>query len=146
MAPTCCLGKGSQQELTRGGIFAMTASGGTAVLLRRADLAIRPVQDEVRVVLADSHPVVRDGMRALLASAEGIEVVGEVGTGREAVRETVRHRPDVLIIDVRMAENGTANGAATIGEVRRCAPDTAVLVFTQADDDESVFAAMRAGA
>jgi DNA-binding NarL/FixJ family response regulator len=101
------------------------------------------VRDEVRVVLADSHPVVRDGMRALLASAEGIEVVGEVGSGRDAVREAVRQRPDVLVIDVRM---GDVNGAATIGEVRRSAPDTAVLVFTQAEDDESVFAAMRAGA
>jgi DNA-binding NarL/FixJ family response regulator len=95
------------------------------------------------VVLADSHPVVRGGMRALLSSVDGIEVLAEAGTGRDAVRETMQHRPAVLILDLRMADQG---GAATIREVRRAVPGTAVLVFTQADDDESVFSAMRAGA
>lgn len=123
-----------------------------ALLLRRADDVSwrRPVvgvqPKALSVVLADSQPVVRDGMRALLSAADGIDridVVGEAGTGRDAVRETVQHRPDVLILDLRMADQG---GAATIREVRRAAPGTAVLVFTQADDDESVFSAMRAGA
>jgi DNA-binding NarL/FixJ family response regulator len=78
-------------------------------------------------------------MRALLGEV-GIDVVAEAGTGRDTIRETLRHRPDVLVLDLRMA------GASIINEVRRSAPDTAVLVFTQADDDDSVFAAMRAGA
>lgn len=120
-----------------------------ALLLRRADdvswrrptVGVQP--KALSVVLADSQPVVRDGMRALLSAGDGIEVVAEAGTGRDAVRETVQHRPDVLILDLRMADQG---GAATIREVRRAAPGTAVLVFTQADDDESVFSAMRAGA
>ncbi len=93
----------------------------------------------VSVVLADGHPVVRGGLRALLGEA-GIDVVAEAGTGRDTLRVTLRYRPDVLVLDLRMA------GASIIDEVRRSAPDTAVLVFTQADDDESVFAAMRAGA
>jgi DNA-binding NarL/FixJ family response regulator len=119
-----------------------------AVLLRRADVSWRRpavgVQPKaLSVVLADSQPVVRNGMRALLSASDGIDVVAEAGTGHDAVRETVQHRPDVLILDLRMADQG---GAATIREVRRAAPGTAVLVFTQADDDESVFSAMRAGA
>src|SRR2546423_2356512 len=128
----------------------MTISGGQAsgaVLPRRADVSWRrpPLTEsaDLTVVLADSHPVVRGGMRALLASVDGIEVVAEAGTGRDAVRESMRHRPDVLILDLRMADQG---GAATIRDVRRAVPGTAVLVFTQADDDESVFSAMRAGA
>lgn len=132
----------------------MTTSGahtGGTVLLRRADLGQvalaerrpRAVQQTVSVVLADSHPVVRGGMRALLSEVGGIDVLAEAGTGREAIRETLRFRPDVLILDLRMAD---LTGAATIREVRRSAPNTAVLVFTQADDDESVFSAMRAGA
>lgn len=119
-----------------------------ALLLRREDVSWgRPAPGAspkaLTVVLADSHPVVRGGMRALLAGVGGIDVLAEAGTGREAVRETVQHRPDVLILDLRMAGQG---GAATIREVRRAVPGTAVLVFTQADDDESVFSAMRAGA
>jgi DNA-binding NarL/FixJ family response regulator len=124
------------------------AQSNGALLLRRADVSWGPppigVQPKaLTVVLADSHPVVRGGMRALLAAVNGIDVVAEAGTGRDAVRETVQHRPDVLILDLRMADQG---GAATIRDVRRAAPGTAVLVFTQADDDESVFSAMRAGA
>lgn len=127
----------------------MGIGGGTsgAVLLRRADVSWgsdpHTERADLTVVLADTHPVVRDGMRALLAEVDGIEVVAEAGTGRDAVREAVRHRPDVLIVDLRLADQG---GAAVIREVRRAVPGTAVLVFTQADDDESVFSAMRAGA
>jgi DNA-binding NarL/FixJ family response regulator len=124
------------------------AQSNGALLLRRADVTwgrtpVSVAPKALTVVLADSQPVVRDGMRALLAAGDGIEVVAEAGTGRDAVRETVQHRPDVLILDLRMADQG---GAATIRDVRRAAPGTAVLVFTQADDDESVFSAMRAGA
>ena len=95
------------------------------------------------VVLADCHPVVRGGMRALLAGTDGIRVAAEASTGREAVRETLLHRPDVLVLDPRLPDQA---GPATIREVRRAAPGTAVLVFSHATDDDSVFTAMRAGA
>lgn len=97
----------------------------------------------VRVVLADDHPVVRDGLSALLTSVPGIEVVGTAATGREAVRAAVTQRPDVLVLDVQMPE---LDGVAAAREIARAAPAVAVLMLTMFDDDDSVFAAMRAGA
>lgn len=99
--------------------------------------------DPVRVVLADDHPVVRDGLRALLGSLPHVEVVGEAATGREAIREAVLHRPDVLVMDLQMPD---LDGIEATRELTRAAPDVAVLVLTMYDDDDSVFAAMRAGA
>ncbi|HEY2221621.1 response regulator transcription factor [Actinomycetospora sp.] len=97
----------------------------------------------VRVVLADDHPVVRDGLAALLASVPGVEVLGTAGTGREAVRAVVTLRPDVLVLDIQMPE---LDGVGVARELQRAAPDVAVLVLTMFDDDDSVFAALRAGA
>jgi DNA-binding NarL/FixJ family response regulator len=97
----------------------------------------------LRVVIADDHPVVRDGLSALLGSVPGIAVVGTAGTGREAVRCAVVLRPDVLVLDVQMPE---LDGIAAAREVARAAPGVAVLMLTMFDDDDSLFAAMRAGA
>ncbi|TDU83180.1 LuxR family two component transcriptional regulator [Kribbella voronezhensis] len=97
----------------------------------------------IRVVLADDHPVVRAGLAALLTSLPGIEVVGVAATGREAVREVVTARPDVAVLDLQMPD---LDGFAATREIARCAPDVAVLVLTMFEDDDSVFAAMRAGA
>ncbi len=97
----------------------------------------------LRVVLADDHPVVRDGLRTLLASMPGVELVGEAATGRAAVREVVLRKPDVVVMDLRMPE---LDGIEATREVLRAVPSVAVLVLTMYDDDDSVFAAMRAGA
>ena len=97
----------------------------------------------LRVVLADDHPVVRAGLAALLSSLAGVEVVGVATTGREAVREVVTHRPDVAVLDLQMPE---LDGFAATRELGRVAPDVPVLVLTMHEDDDSVFAAMRAGA
>jgi DNA-binding NarL/FixJ family response regulator len=97
----------------------------------------------LRVVLADDHPVVRDGLSALLSSVDGIEVVATAATGREAVRAAVTAAPDVLVLDVQMPD---LDGPAAAAEVARAAPSVAVLVLTMFDDDDTVFAAMRAGA
>ncbi|TDD59587.1 response regulator transcription factor [Kribbella antibiotica] len=97
----------------------------------------------IRVVLADDHPVVRAGLAALLTSLPGIEVVGVASTGREAVREVITSRPDVAVLDLQMPD---LDGFAATRELARSAPDVAVLVLTMFEDDDSVFAAMRAGA
>jgi DNA-binding NarL/FixJ family response regulator len=97
----------------------------------------------IRVAVADDHPVVRDGLRALLGSLPAIELVAEATSGREAIRCAVTDRPDVLVMDLRMPD---LDGAAATAEIARVAPEVAVLVLTMFDDDESVFAAMRAGA
>jgi DNA-binding NarL/FixJ family response regulator len=97
----------------------------------------------IRVVIADDHPIVREGMSALLASLEDFVVVGVAKTGREAVREVVTTRPDVAVLDLQMPD---LDGIAATKEIARAAPDVAVLVLTMFSDDDSVFAAMRAGA
>lgn len=97
----------------------------------------------IRVAVADDHPVVRDGLRALLASLPAMELVAEATSGRQAVRCAVLHSPDVLVMDLRMPD---LDGVAATAEIAKVAPRVAVLVLTMFDDDESVFAAMRAGA
>jgi DNA-binding NarL/FixJ family response regulator len=97
----------------------------------------------IRVVVADDHPVVRAGLSALLDSLPGIEVVAVAANGRAAVKEVVLHRPDVAVLDLKMPD---LDGFGATREIIRAAPEVAVLVLTMFDDDESVFAAMRAGA
>jgi len=97
----------------------------------------------IRVVIADDHPVVREGLSALLASVPSVTVTGIASTGREAVHAAVTLRPDVLVMDIQMPD---LSGIAAAREITRAAPDVAVLMLTMFDDDDSVFAAMRAGA
>jgi DNA-binding NarL/FixJ family response regulator len=94
-------------------------------------------------VIADDHPVVRDGLSALLASVPSVTVAGVAANGQEAVRAAVTLRPDVLVMDVQMPE---LTGVAAAAEIGRVAPQVAVLMLTMLDDDYSVLAAMRAGA
>lgn len=97
----------------------------------------------ITVVVVDDHPMVRSGLRAVCATVDDIEVVSEVGDGRQAIAECVRLRPDVVLMDLELPE--VEGIAATREVVGRC-PNTAVLVLTMFDDDEAVFAAVGAGA
>ncbi|WP_371550821.1 response regulator [Streptomyces sp. NBC_00554] len=101
----------------------------------------------LRVVLADDHPVVRTGLAALLESVRdgtpGVSVVGVASGGREAVRAAVTLRPHVVVMDIRMPD---MNGIEATREIGRVAPAVAVLMLTMVEEDDSVFAAMRAGA
>lgn len=97
----------------------------------------------IRVLIGDDHPIVRTGLTALLESLPDIEVVASVADGAEAVREAVVTRPDVAILDLRMP---VLDGIAATRELARVAPRVGVLMLTMHEDDESVFAAMRAGA
>ena len=97
----------------------------------------------LRVLLADDHPVVRGGLRGLLATIDGFEVVGEAMDGESAVRQAQHLRPDVVLMDVRMPGMG---GVEATRQIRARAPEVAVLVLTMFDDDATVFTAMQAGA
>ena len=97
----------------------------------------------IRVLIADDHPLVRQGLQAALAPLPEVEVVAEAATGSGAIREAVLHRPDVVVMDLQMPE---LNGIDATRELTRAVPTTAVLVLTMFDDDDWVFAAMRAGA
>jgi DNA-binding NarL/FixJ family response regulator len=97
----------------------------------------------IRVLIADDHPLVRQGLQAALAPVREVEVVAEAATGQAAIREAVLHRPDVVVMDLQMPE---LNGIDATRELARAVPSAAVLVLTMFDDDDWVFAAMRAGA
>ncbi len=99
--------------------------------------------EPITVVIADDHPVVRNGLRALVDSLPGLTVVGEATDGEGAVREAQLLRPDVVVMDVRMP--GT-DGLEATRRITAAVPGTAVLVLTMYEDDDTVFAAMRAGA
>ncbi|GAA1266634.1 response regulator transcription factor [Saccharothrix xinjiangensis] len=97
----------------------------------------------IRVVLADDQALVRAGFRLLLDTEDGFEVVGEAGDGAEAVRLAREHRPDVVVMDVRMPG---VDGLVATRRVCAELPGVRVLVLTTFDVDEYVFEALRAGA
>lgn len=99
--------------------------------------------DEVRVVVADDHPVVRQGLITLLGSLPGVEVVGEAADGIEAVALCERHQPDVVVMDLNMPG---LDGIEAARRVVAANPHIGVLVLTMFDDDASLFAALRTGA
>lgn len=99
----------------------------------------------IRVVVADDQALVRSGFTILLDSDPGLEVVGEAANGREAVELAARHRPDVVLMDIRMPEVDGIEATRLICEDPATAT-TRVLVLTTFDLDEYVFRALRAGA
>jgi DNA-binding NarL/FixJ family response regulator len=102
------------------------------------------VTDQVpRVLIADDHPLFRDGLRGLLESSGDAFVVGEAADGDEAVRLASDLQPDIVLMDLNMP--GT-DGIEATRTIVRDSPRIAVLVVTMFEDDESVFAALRAGA
>jgi DNA-binding NarL/FixJ family response regulator len=98
----------------------------------------------IRVLIADDHPVFRYGLRALLlAEVMTMEVVGEATSGEEAVTFAAQSLPDVILMDVNMPG---LNGIEATRRILAATPQVGILMLTMFDDDESVFAAMRAGA
>jgi DNA-binding NarL/FixJ family response regulator len=101
------------------------------------------MSESLRILLADDHPLFRDGLRSLLASVEDGEVVGEAATGTEVVERALELQPDVVVMDLHMPE---VNGIEATRQVVQASPHIGVLVLTMIEDDDAVFAAMRAGA
>lgn len=99
--------------------------------------------DRIRLLIADDHTLFRRGIRALLASIPDIELVGEAAGGEEAVALAAQLDPDVLLMDIKMP--GT-NGIEATRRIMRADPAARVVVLTMLEDDDSVIAAMRAGA
>lgn len=99
--------------------------------------------ESVRVLVADDHPLFRQGLRTAIDGGDGLEVVGEVETGTGAVERALELQPDVVVMDLQMPER---NGIEATREIVSQSPHVGVLVLTMFEDDDSVFAAMRAGA
>ncbi len=99
--------------------------------------------DRIRVLIADDHPIFRDGMRGLLESVGDIDVVGEATTGEETVVLGGQLQPDVVLMDISMPG---VDGIEATRRLLHTSPHIAVLIVTMFEDDDSVFAAMRAGA
>jgi two-component system, NarL family, response regulator DevR len=97
----------------------------------------------LRVLLVDDHEVVRGGIASLLKATEDIVVAGEAGTVRDAVEEADRTRPDVVVMDVRLADG---SGIEATREIKSRRPQTQVLMLTSFADDEALFASIMAGA
>ncbi|WP_410642704.1 response regulator [Amycolatopsis sp. lyj-346] len=97
----------------------------------------------VRVLLVDDQALFREALATLLATHDGIDVVGEAGNGDDALREAASRTPDVVLMDLRMP---VLDGVAATRRLRAEHPDVRVIALTTFDDDEDVFAALRAGA
>ena len=97
----------------------------------------------IRILIADDHALFRDGLRALFLSVPDTEVAGEAGTGEEAVARAADLQPDAVLMDIQMPG---INGIEATRAIVRDSPHIGVIVVTMFEDDDSVFAAMRAGA
>jgi DNA-binding NarL/FixJ family response regulator len=98
--------------------------------------------DKIRILIADDHPVFRFGLRALIDADSGMEVVGEVATGSDAIQQAAALQPDVVLMDLKMSD---VNGVEATRRIVQVSPHIGILVITMFEDD-SVFAAMQAGA
>ncbi|MEE8370122.1 MAG: response regulator transcription factor, partial [Dehalococcoidia bacterium] len=99
--------------------------------------------DKITVIIAEDHPVVREGTRQLLEREEDIEVTGEAANGAEAVALAERLNPDVAILDISMP---VMTGIEATKKIKAIRPATAILILTAYDDDPYVFALLTAGA
>lgn len=98
---------------------------------------------KIKILLADDQALFRDGLRVLLSTQPDFEVVGEAGTGEEALRLAARLRPDIVLMDMRMPVLG---GVEATRRLRETQPHCRVIVLTTFDEDELVFEGLRAGA
>ena len=99
--------------------------------------------DQLRVLIADDHAFFREGLRGLLRVMPGVVVVGEAATSDEVVEQAIALQPDVILMDLQMPPT---NGIEATRRIVAMSPHIGILVLTMFEDDDSVFAAMRAGA
>jgi DNA-binding NarL/FixJ family response regulator len=99
--------------------------------------------EAIRILIADDHLFYREGVRTLLKGVPEVEIIGEATSGEEAVTQAAALQPDIVLMDIKMPG---LNGIEATRHIRANQPRMGVLIVTMFDDDESVFAAMRAGA
>lgn len=97
----------------------------------------------IRVLVADDHPIVRSGIVGLLETAADVEVVGEASTGLEAVELALRHKPDLVLMDLRMPG---LDGDAATAQILAARPEIRVVILTTYESDDSILTAIEAGA
>src|SRR3990172_3795049 len=97
----------------------------------------------VRILLADDHPIFRDGLRKLLTSDDNLTIVGEASNGQECIQMLSKLKPDILLLDLRMPDK---DGLAVLEEINFETLPTRVIVLTATEDDRDVIRAMRLGA
>ena len=97
----------------------------------------------IRVLVVDDHTLFREGLTAILTSVPDVQVVGEAGTGREAIAQAEDLAPDVILMDINMPD---LNGIEATQQVLAAAPATGIVMLTMLEDNDSLFAAMCAGA
>lgn len=114
-----------------------------AVLVPRIQRLLEEVFRRIRVLVADDHSLVRDGICAVLAMQRDLEVVGEAVNGKEAIDKVLRLLPDVALMDIVMP---TINGLEATKEIMQQCPQTKVLMLTQYDEQENMLVASKAGA
>ena len=100
-------------------------------------------QERIRILIADDHAIVREGLRALIETEAGMELVGEASDGIEAIQMSRRLAPDVILLDLLMPRK---DGLAAIEEIKQDQPDACILVLTSFAEDDKVFPAIKAGA
>ena len=97
----------------------------------------------IRILVADDHPVVRDGLVAILSTQADFEVVGEAATGPEVIQQVIRLKPDVLLLDLEMPE---LDGLEALKQLQAARAEVRTIIFTAFDTDERILGAVRAGA
>ncbi|MFQ5593825.1 MAG: response regulator [Anaerolineae bacterium] len=99
--------------------------------------------ERIRILIADDHPIVRQGIRSLLTQYGDLEVAGEAASGPAVLEQVAQIQPDVVLLDVRMAG---ANGIEIARQLRRERPETRIIILTTYDDEEYLFGALQVGA
>jgi DNA-binding NarL/FixJ family response regulator len=97
----------------------------------------------IRLLLCDDHPVVRDGLAAILSTQPDFAIVGEASTGTEAVQRAIALNPDVILLDLEMPE---LDGVEALRQIKAARPEARVIMFTAFDTDERIVSAVQAGA
>jgi len=115
----------------------------TAMNVRTEQTSTPDAGLKIRVLIADDHAVVRDGLAAMIGKWTDVTVVAEAENGRDAVEQWARHRPDVALIDLRMP---VLDGVGAIREIRELDAGARLILLTTFDGEEDIFRAIRAGA